>query len=137
MANDLATRNFWRFPSISFPSLIDEMESMFSSSNLFNGLSVSEDEKNVYVEAAVPGVDPKEVEVTLNKGVVTIRAERKEEEKGKKFQRKATSSFYYQVAPSDIDSKAEPAAICKNGVMKITFQKSLGVKPKRIAVKTA
>lgn len=121
-----------------FPtSFMEDFEDMFPANNFLNGLSVSEDEKNVYIEAAVPGVDPKDVEVTFSKGVVTVKAEKKEEEKGKTFQRKATSSFYYQVSPSDIDSKVEPKAIYKNGVMQLTFQKALGTKPKKIAVRIA
>lgn len=116
---------------------MEDFEDLLPTGSLLNGLSVSEDDKNVYVEAAVPGVDPKDVDVTFDKGAVTIRAEKKEEEKGKKFQRKATSSFYYRVAPADVDAKATPTAVCKNGVMKVTFTKTPSAKPKKIAVKTA
>ena len=137
MAYDLIPRNFWRFPTVAFPSMMEDFEDLLPTGNLLNGLSVSEDDKNVYVEAAVPGVDPKEVDVTFDKETVTVRAEKKEEEKGKKFQRKATSSFYYRVMPADVDPKATPTAVCKNGVMKITFTKALGAKPKKIAVKSA
>lgn len=110
---------------------------MLPTNNFLNGLSVSEDEQNIYIEAAVPGVDAKDVDVTFNKGVVTIRAEKKEEEKSKKFRRKATSSFYYQVAPGDVDMEKEPKAVYQNGVMKVTFPKPQESKPKKIAVKTA
>lgn len=137
MASNLALQNFWKLPAVSYPSFLEDFEDLFPTNNFLNGLSISEDDKNVYVEAAVPGINPKDVDVTFNKGVVTIRASKKEEEKEKKFQRKATSSFYYRVAPSDIDPKAEPTAVCKNGVMKVTFSKSLEAKPKKIAVKTA
>lgn len=135
MTNDLAFGNFWRMPTISFPSLVEDVAGMLPANNFLNGLSISEDEKNVYVEAAVPGVDPKKVDVTFNKGIVTIRAEKEEEEEGKKFQRKATSSFYYRIAPADIDLKAEPTAVCKNGIMTVTFPKAPAGKPKKIAVK--
>lgn len=138
MANgDIVPRSLWRFPTISVPSFLEDIEDLLPTSNLLNGLSVSEDEKNVYVEAAVPGIDPAEVEVTFDKGVLTIRAEKKEEEKGKTYQRHATRSFFYRAAPEDVDQKKEPQAICKNGVMTVTFAKVPEAKPKKIAVKTA
>lgn len=113
------------------------LEDVFPTNNAINGLEVSEDNKNVYISAAVPGIDPKDVDVTFDKGVITIRAEKKEEEKGKKFQRRATSSFFYQVMPQNIDMKKEPVAVCKNGVMTVIMQKPESSKPKKIAVKTA
>ena len=50
------------------------------TSNNNNGLSIAEDEKNVFVEAAVPGIDPKDIELTFEKGVLLIRAEAQEKE---------------------------------------------------------
>lgn len=137
MANDLIPRSFWGFPMTPFPSMLDEMEDLMPTSNLFNGLAVSEDEKNVYIEAAVPGVDGKDVDVTFNKGVLTIKAEKKEEEKGKTYHRRAARSFFYRVALGDVDRKAEPQARYKNGMMTVTFAKVPEAKPRKIAVKAA
>lgn len=140
MANQLSQSSFWRFPMISFPSWMEWMEDreeLLPTSNLLNGLSVSEDDKHVYVEAAVPGVDPKDVDVTFSKGVLTVKGEKKEEEKGKTYLRHATRSFFYRVTPGDVDPKKEPQATYKNGVMTITFAKVPEAKPKKIPVKTA
>lgn len=145
MANGLISRGLWNFPTITFPSLEDVFEevedlvptTIWPSTNYLQGLTVSEDDKNVYVEAAVPGVDPKDVEVTYEKGVLTIRAEKKEEEKGKTFRRRASKSFFYRVTPGDVDPNKEPEAVCKNGVMKVTFAKAARAQPKKIAVKAA
>lgn len=136
MRYSLLPMSSWRFPTIA-SDFLEDVEEWLPTYGTLNGLSVSEDDKYVYVEAAVPGVDAKDVEVTFDKGVVAIKAEKKEEETGKKFQRRATSSFYYRVAPSDVDWKAEPTAVCKNGVMRVTLPKSPEAKPKKIAVKTA
>ncbi len=135
MTGDLIPKNFWRLPMISFPTFIEEIEDMLPTNNYLNGLTVSENNKNVFVEAAVPGVDPREVDVTFTKGVLTIKGEKKEEEKGKTYQRRATRSFLYRVSPGDVDPKAEPHATCKDGVMTVTFAKALEAKPKKIAVK--
>lgn len=139
---NLIPRNFLSFPAISFPSFLDEAEDLFPpsiwpSANFLQGLSVSEDDKNVYVEAAVPGIDSKEIDVTYEKGVLTIRAEKKEEEKGKTYHKKATKSFFYRVTPGDVDLSKEPQATYKNGVMTVTFTKVPEEKPKKIEVKSA
>ena len=77
---------------------------MLPTTGNINGLSVSEDEQNIYISAAVPGVNPKDIDISLNKGVIWIKGESKEEEKGKKFYRKATNAFSYRVTvPGEID----------------------------------
>lgn len=134
MAFDLIPRSFMG-PSRFQNWLDDEDWSAFLPSS---GLTVSEDEKHVTVEAAVPGLDPEKVDVTFDKGILWIRGNKDQEEKdeNKKFYRKASSSFSYRVAvPGEIDENQEPAATCKNGVMKVTFQKKPQVEPKKINVK--
>jgi len=88
------------------------------------------------VEASVPGIDPKEIDVTFNKGVLTIKAEKKEEEKGKAYHKQATRRFFYKVMPSEVDSGSEPKATYKNGVMTVTFAKDAKILSKKIKVKT-
>lgn len=132
MSGYLIPRSFW-----GFPSLLEEIdEDLLPSTTTISGLSISEDEKNIYIEAAVPGIDPKNVDVTFNKGVLTVTGERTEEEKKKKYFRKASSSFSYRVlVPGEIDIKAEPKAESKNGVMTVTFTKIPESAPKKITVK--
>lgn len=133
---NLVPRSFFNWDWPRFPSLWDEDEDFWSLSSSPSGLTVSEDDKHVFVEAQVPGIDPEKIDVTYDKGVLWIRGQQEQEEKGKKFYRKAASQFSYRVAvPGDIDEQKEPEASCKNGVMKVTFMKKLEVQPKKIAVK--
>lgn len=129
------TTNFWRFPSITLPAWVEDIEDMLPTANMINGLSISEDEKNVYVEAAMPGLEAEDIDVTFQKGLLTIKGERKEEEKGKTYQRKATSSFLYRVTPGDVNTTTEPEANFSNGMMKVSFAKSPEAKPMKIEVK--
>ena len=134
MPFDLVPRSI--FPRI--PSFWDEDEDMLSLSPASSGLSIYEDEKNVFVEAAVPGIDPKNVEVTYDKGILWVRGnqEIEEKDKNKKYYRKAARSFSYRVAvPGNIDENAEPQATIKNGVMKVTFTRIPETKPRKISVK--
>ncbi|HSW97293.1 MAG TPA: Hsp20 family protein [Candidatus Saccharimonadales bacterium] len=135
MTFDITPSRFWTLP-VRWQDW-DEEDNI--ATNSMNNLSISEDEKNVYVDAAIPGVDPKDVDITFDKGMLWIKGESKEEEKdkAKKFYRKATSSFSYRVAvPGDIDPNVEPQADIEHGVVKITFTKSPKSQPKKIEVKS-
>ncbi len=135
MTYDLTPASFWRFPSLRPLTGWDDEDDMTVTTP--SGLSISEDDTHVYVETALPGIDPKDVEVTFDKGMLWVKGETKEEEKKKKYYRKATSSFSYRVAiPGDIDPNKEPVATAKNGIMTISFAKSPVSSPKKISVKT-
>jgi len=138
MAVDPFGNKFLAFPSIP---LWNEDESWLTThNNTQSNVAISEDDKNVYIEAALPGLDPKDVDITFEKGYVWIKGEAKEEEtdKKKKFYRRATKSFSYRIAvPGDIDMNAEPTASYKHGVMTVTFAKSPKTQPKKIQIKTA
>lgn len=136
MSRELIPRNFleniWDFD--------DDLLSLFdtrSTSGLSSGLSVSEDDKHVYVEASVPGVDPDKIEVSYDKGVLWIRGQQEMEKGGdRKYYRKASSSFSYRMAiPGNVDENKDPEATYKNGIMKVTFNKVPEPQPKKIAVK--
>lgn len=133
MPYDLVPNRFF-----NFPSMWNEDDDWVGNISTTGGLSISEDDKNVYVEASVPGIDPKNIDITFHDGNVWIKGEIKEEEKDKtrKYYREATRSFSYRVAvPGEIDQNQEPTATYKHGVMKISFAKSPKSQPKKIEVK--
>ncbi len=130
--NSLIPRSFF------MPSFWDEEDSIWTMSSQPSGLSVSEDKDHVYVEAQVPGVDPDKIEVTFDKGVLWIKAhqEFQDNNQEKKFYRKSVSSFSYNVkVPETVNLNIEPQAVCKNGVIKLSFDKTPEVQPKKISVR--
>jgi HSP20 family protein len=82
-------------------------------SNLFprhregSDISIYEHKNNIIVEAAVPGIDPKDVHVSYERGVLTIQAEKKEEktDKEKRYFHKSSSSFVYHLPSRGISMK--------------------------------
>lgn len=135
MSYDLVPSRLFNFPSI----WNDDEDLMPLTSNASSGLSISEDDKNIYVEASVPGIDPKNIDITFHDGNLWINGETKEEESDKirKYYRQATKSFSYRVAvPGEIDQNQEPIATYKHGVMKVAFVKSPQSQPKKIQIKT-
>lgn len=88
--------------------------------------------------ADVPGVDPKSIEVTLEKGVLTLSGNREPaaEQSGVERRRveRATGRFHRRFAlPDTVDSDAVSASN-RNGVLEVTIPKRPQVQPRRIAV---
>lgn len=100
-------------------------------------LDVYETKDDVVVKANVAGIDPDKVEITFEKGVLTISGQEETEEKeGKKYYKKATRSYSYRVAvPGNIDLGAEPEAKVNHGIVAVTFKKAEEAKPKKISIK--
>ncbi|KAG6559485.1 Hsp20/alpha crystallin family [Candidatus Rhabdochlamydia oedothoracis] len=102
-----------------------------------SGLTISEDEKYVYIEAYVPGIKSEEIELSLKQNILWIKAVKKEEVKDnkRKFYQKATSSFSYSIPlPSAVDETKSPEAICKNGIVKIKFHRKKIQPSKKISI---
>jgi HSP20 family protein len=104
-------------------------------------VNFSDDEKQVYVDALVPGVDPKDVDLTVLRNTLTISGERKPfpEQKGQIVHRSELGSGKFSRTlelPIDIDPDRISAEY-KNGIMRITLAKAEHAKPKKIEIKSS
>jgi HSP20 family protein len=104
-------------------------------------IDVSETADKVEVKAEVPGIDPKEINITLTGDVLTIKGEKKSE-------REETKESYHLVERSYGSfsrSLTLPAAVevdqidarYEKGVLTVTCPKKEEVKPKAIEIKAA
>lgn len=102
-----------------------------------DNLDVYETKDEVVVKANVAGIDPQKVEITFEKGVLTLSGrEEVEETEGKRYYKKATRSYSYRVAvPGTIDLSTEPEARINHGIVSVTFKKAEEEKPKKISIK--
>jgi HSP20 family protein len=102
-----------------------------------DNLDVYETQDEVVVKANVAGIDPEKVEITFEKGILTLSAREEAEEKSdKKYYRKATRSYSYRVAvPGNLNLSVEPEAKINHGIVSVTFKKAEEAKPKKIAIK--
>lgn len=127
-----------RFPFSFFEE--GEEEGWLQDVSQTSGMSVSEDNNFIYIEAAVPGVKPEDIEMTFDQGILWIKGERKEEseDKNKKFYRKSTNAFSYRLAvPGNVDETKQPEATCKNGMLRVAFPKTKAKQSKKIPVKSS
>jgi HSP20 family protein len=102
-------------------------------------VNFSDDEGHVYMDALVPGVDPKYIDMTVLRNTLTISGERKPfpEQKGQIVHRSELGSGKFSRTleiPIDIDPDRISAEY-KNGIMRITLAKAEHAKPKKIEVK--
>jgi HSP20 family protein len=116
----------------------DDLLSPMSSGS--NSLDVYETENEVTVKANVAGVPEDKIDLTFEKGILTIAAEMEEQHQDEERKHYAKSSwkYSYRVAvPGMLDHTVEPKAEVKDGVIMITFKKAEAAKAKKLAVKRA
>jgi HSP20 family protein len=102
-------------------------------------VDIKEEEGRYLLHADIPGVEPEDIEVSMENGVLTIKGERKhetsEEKEGYTRIERSHGSFYRRFAlPDNVDS-ARIAATGKDGVLEVSIPKTEAVKPRRIEVK--
>lgn len=138
----------------SFVSLRQEMNWLFDDA--FRGLpgfpangpallapsiDVKETDKAIEIQAELPGVDQKDVEVSYANGVLTIKGEKKAEKEesqaGYRFSERSYGSFLRSFSIDDVDADKIAASFDK-GVLKVTLPKApaAAAKTKKIEIKT-
>lgn len=101
-------------------------------------VDIKETDTAFVITADIPGVDPKDIEVNMENGVLTIRGERKEEKEeekeGYKRIERVRGTFYRRFSLPDTADADKISAKSKNGVLEITIPKQEKVQPRKIAV---
>ena len=75
------------------------------------GARIYEENKQLHVEVPFPGLNLKNIEVSLNKGILLVKGDAVEEEQDKKrkYYRSSKRSYSFSlVLPTQIDEKQEP-----------------------------
>jgi HSP20 family protein len=98
-------------------------------------VDVTETDKEVKVCAEIPGVEAKDVDVTVENGTLTIRGEKKfereENEKGQYRMERSYGSFERAIAlPTEVDESKAKAEF-KKGVLRLTLPKRAGAQSRR------
>ena len=114
---------------------------MKTKENLFPQLNFSEKDNKYCVEIDLPGVDPKEVELSLSDNTLTLKGERKAESEQKEahYHRSEKSHGHFMrtiTFPEKVDQESVTAE-SKNGVLLVQVQKAEEAiqKAKKIEIK--
>lgn len=102
-------------------------------------LDISETKGELVVKVDLPGIDPKEMDISLNDDVLTIKGEKKQEkeekEEGYHLVERNYGSFTRSIRlPKEVQSE-KIKAVYKNGVLRITLPKSKEAMRKEIKIK--
>ena len=102
-------------------------------------LDVSETKTELVVKAEVPGMEAKDIDISLSDGVLTIKGEKKQEKEEKEANyhlvERSYGSFLRSVnLPREVQGDKISASY-KDGVLRITLPKSEEAKKKEIKIK--
>lgn len=137
----------YRRPSTSLSSLVDDMlgDSVWGwptrrETTWAPSVDVVENKDAYVLHAELPGLEKKDINVSVEDGVLTISGERKFEGKDEKddnyryYERRYGSFSRTFKLPEHVDA-AKIKANHKNGVLELTLPKTEAAKPRQIEVK--
>ena len=109
-----------------------------STSDWVPAVDVKEESDKYVIHADIPGVNPKDIHVTMDNGVLTIEGERKHEasesEKGYKRIERVSGSFLRRFSLPDSVNADAISAKGNNGVLEIIIPKANKRESKKITV---
>ena len=131
--------------------IFDEFEHIYNALNssccssghchsISNGVSISEDDSKLYIDAQLPGVKSEEASVTFDpkNRTLSICGEAATERANVKFHVKSSKCFCYEIPlQTDVDLDAEIDAVSKDGILTVSLTKSKSNKPQKIGVRVA
>jgi len=114
------------------------------TNNVLTSIDVTETDKQIVITAELPGLERKDVDVTLEDNILTIRGEKTieaepkdEKTKNVHVSERAYGVFYRMLElPTGIDPSTVQATMSK-GVLKVTIPKPARSETKKIDVKEA
>src|ERR1700733_5469091 len=104
-------------------------------------VDIHEEKDRFVVLADVPGVEPKDIDITAENGVLTVRgerrAEKRETENGYERVERVSGAFLRRFTLPEGANTESIKAKQANGVLEITIPKQPQVQPQRISVEAA
>ncbi|NOQ89780.1 MAG: Hsp20 family protein [Gammaproteobacteria bacterium] len=118
---------------------LNDDDASVATANWAPSVDIREDEKAFTLLADIPGVDPKDIDISMEKGVLTIKGERHSEnvEESENFRRveRQSGQFYRRFTLPDSADADKIEASSEHGVLKVTIPKQEVPVSRRIEVK--
>ena len=117
---------------------LDDEDSTIATSAWTPAVDIAEKDDHFLIKADVPGVDPKDIDISMENGSLTLKGERESEEKEEKdgYTRveRSHGSFYRRFNLPETADSENISAKSDKGVLQITVGKKEAAKPKKITV---
>lgn len=117
---------------------LGDEDSNVATSSWMPAVDIKEEDKHFLIRADIPGVEGKDIDVTMENGLLSIRGERKDEkdeaEDGYRRVERSHGTFYRRFSLPDSADGARISAISNNGVLEVTIPKREVAQPKKIKV---
>ena len=101
-------------------------------------VDIREEPNQFVIHADLPGVELKDIEVTLENGVLTLKGQRASEKKEETEQyrrvERVRDTFLRRFSLPDVADADKVAAKCKDGVLEVIVPKREAAQPRRITV---
>jgi HSP20 family protein len=101
-------------------------------------VDIHEEKDRFVVLADVPGVEPKDIDITAEKGVLTVRGERRAEKRvtdnGYERIERVAGTFLRRFTLPEGANTDSITAKQTNGVLEVTIPKTPAVQPRRISI---
>ncbi|MGH8512135.1 MAG: Hsp20/alpha crystallin family protein [Gammaproteobacteria bacterium] len=108
------------------------------TSNWTPTVDIKEEDTRFVLYADLPGIDPKDIEITMDNGVLSVKGQRvldnEEARAGYKRVERAYGTFYRRFSLPDTADAERIEATGRNGVLEIVIPKHERVQPRKIAV---
>ena len=121
------------------PAFENSDDASVATANWAPSVDISENETEFTLLADIPGVAPEDIDISMEKGVLTIKGERKTEnvEEGENYRRveRQSGQFYRRFTLPDSADADKIEAKSEHGVLKITIPKQEVALSRRIEVK--
>lgn len=125
---DFVPPDFEKDPFYRFPTFFER----FAGYN--QGVSIYEENNQIVIEAEMPGLNVSDIQIGLSGDLLTIQGRKERSDKDNKSYRDRSFS-YSLLLDKKIDTKEEPKATYKDGLLKIVFAKAKTAEPKKISIK--
>ena len=101
-------------------------------------VDIKEETDRFLIQADLPGMNPEDIEITMENGVLTLRGERRWEQEHNRddYRRveRVRGAFYRRFALPETANAENIQAECRNGVLQVSIPKQEKAQPRRIQV---
>lgn len=115
-------------------------DSTIATSTWVPAVDIKEEKQQFVIEADIPGIDPKDVEIYMENNTLTIKGERnlekKEDQKYYKRVERLHGTFYRRFSLPDTADAENIKASGKNGILQVTIPKKEAAQLRKITIES-